>query len=291
MVVALTVVISMLAGTSRILASNPACGVRGQSSVTGAKIASPSFQIVGGEDAEPQEFPWQISLQYMVPPGNNFRHGCGGSIINKQYVLTAAHCVDRVAPNSRLVIVGEYNLNQTDPLERKIAVSSITIHPKYKTGGVMYDYALLKLETPLDFSGADKGLMPICLPTKNQVFANQTCTASGWGFTKPSKRGAFPQILQKVDLHIVSLEECRKAYGYYTVREDCMICASFKEGKKSTCYGDSGGPLQCATTDGLYVLAGATSFSQSCDEPNFPNVFARISTQLEWIESIAGATP
>ncbi|KAM7313983.1 plasma kallikrein-like [Ixodes scapularis] len=129
MVVALTFVTFMLAGTSCILASTPvtphkACGVRGQSSVTGAKITGPSFQIIGGEDAEPQEFPWQISLQYIVPPGNNLGHGCGGSIINKQYVLTAAHCVDRVAPNSRLVIVGEYNLNQTDPLERKVAVSS-----------------------------------------------------------------------------------------------------------------------------------------------------------------------
>lgn len=50
------------------------------------------------------------------------------------------------------------------------------------------------------------------------------------------KKGVFPQILQKVDLHIVSLEECRKAYGHYTVMEDCMICAGFKEGGKSTCY-------------------------------------------------------
>ncbi|EEC00633.1 serine-type enodpeptidase, putative [Ixodes scapularis] len=44
-------------------------------------------QIVGGSDAAPLEFPWQISLRVF---GQLI---CGGSIINKQYILTAAHCI------------------------------------------------------------------------------------------------------------------------------------------------------------------------------------------------------
>ncbi|KAG0428803.1 hypothetical protein HPB47_024235 [Ixodes persulcatus] len=63
------------------------CGIRGTSGGSGATSRGGNVQIVGGSDATPLEFPWQISLRI------SGQHICGGSIINKQHILTAAHCI------------------------------------------------------------------------------------------------------------------------------------------------------------------------------------------------------
>ncbi|KAM7285482.1 hypothetical protein ISCGN_032415 [Ixodes scapularis] len=84
----------------------------------------PSAQIVGGEDAQPLEFPWQISLQQILRPGGDWQHVCGGAIINEQYIATAAHCVeDDPSPSTYRVKVGEYNLYKQDPHERRLKLS------------------------------------------------------------------------------------------------------------------------------------------------------------------------
>ncbi|CAN8002993.1 unnamed protein product, partial [Ixodes pacificus] len=154
------------------------CGVRGGAQSTTGGIS----QIVGGEMAAPLEFPWQISLRIFNVTANYERgHTCGGSIINKQHVMTAAHCVEGRTPPEFIVVVGDQNLQVQDPTEEKIG---ITMHPLYNSKTVTYDYAILKLNKTLDFNGQEKHLMPICLPTLNQNFDGQICTASGWGLTK-----------------------------------------------------------------------------------------------------------
>ncbi|CAN7945052.1 unnamed protein product, partial [Ixodes hexagonus] len=155
------------------------CGVRGPAAGGGA-------QIVGGEAAGPLEFPWQISLHVIQLPNTDLGHICGGSIINSQYVVTAAHCILDGYPSASnyVVVVGEQNLNVTDPHEERIAVVNITIHPKWNPSTVNYDYALLRLQRALNFTGSESALMPVCLPTLNQGFDGQTCTATGWGLTK-----------------------------------------------------------------------------------------------------------
>ncbi|XP_042143985.1 trypsin-7-like [Ixodes scapularis] len=166
----------------------------------------------------------------------------------------------------------------------------VTIHPNWDRKAATYDYALLKLKTPLDFSGAGSAVMPICLPTKNQEFDGKICTASGWGLTKFG--GKISKILKKVDLPIVPFEECKEDYeGLAKVDKNTMVCAGYEEGGRATCIGDSGGPLVCPREDGRYVLAGSTSFGAECAEPGYPPVFSRISTRLDWIKSIARETP
>lgn len=275
----------ILVGTSRASASKPDCGVRGSDS------GGPSSQIVGGEETQPLEFPWQISLQQILTPGGDWEHVCGGALINDQYIATAAHCVeDDPTPSEYRVKVGEHRLYQDDPHERLVEISEVTIHPKRNADTENYDYAILKLETPLDFGGADSALMPVCLPDENQSFQGQTCTATGWGFTKD--KGEISPVLRKVDLPILPFEQCKKDYkGDATIVKKTMICAGYEEGGKATCEGDSGGPLQCAREDGRYVLVGSTSFGEACAEPHKPPVFSRVSTQVEWYRSVAGETP
>ncbi|KAM7297336.1 chymotrypsin-like protease CTRL-1 [Ixodes scapularis] len=134
-----------------------------------------------------------ISLRVIRLPNTDLRHICGGSIINKQYVDTAAHCIQDgyKSPSNYIVVIGDQNLNVVDPYEQRIAVANITIHPQWDPPTLNYDYALLKLARPLNFTGSEKALMPICLPTPNQEFDGMTCTASGWGLTKDSRCFVF----------------------------------------------------------------------------------------------------
>ncbi|CAN8026805.1 unnamed protein product [Ixodes persulcatus] len=127
------------------------CGVRGSSAVNtgggggntstsnGSDVVVDTFafskntrglhRIVGGEDAGPLEFPWQISLRRQVPLLNIDRgHMCGGSIVNEQFVVTAAHCVDEpvAIPASYVVVVGDQNINKKDSTEDRIGVTYVT---------------------------------------------------------------------------------------------------------------------------------------------------------------------
>ncbi|KAM7293146.1 trypsin-1-like [Ixodes scapularis] len=239
------------------------CGVRGPSAVNtgggsgnsssttihGNDSAANAFKffynargihrIVGGEDAGALEFPWQVSLRRQVPFVNiDLGHICGGSIVNEQFVVTAAHCVDESFALSYAVVVGDQNVNKKDSTEDRIGVSYFRQHPKWNRATVNYDYAIVKLARKLNFTGKHKHLMPICLPEKDQGFDGETCTASGWGLTKDqSQEGSqTPDQLQKVDLPIVPYNVCREYYeAVNVVHEDTMICAGPEEGGKSVC--------------------------------------------------------
>ncbi|KAG0412378.1 hypothetical protein HPB47_010482 [Ixodes persulcatus] len=265
------------------------CGVRGPSDAVEARAQGPHAQIINGEDGVPHEFPWLVALQ--KKNGDGWQQWCGSSLINNQWVATAAHClVGDPNPSSYTIVIGEYNTEQPDPGERRVTISEVKIHPKWDPEIINYDYALVKLETPLDFDGADSDVMPICLPTKNQQFPNLTCVGSGWGSLVQG--GPDSTVLQKVDLPTVPHKLCKANYANSNpVIKKTMMCAGYEEGGKSMCNGDSGGPLMCPRDDGRYVLAGTVSWTVVCAVQYQPSVFARISTQLDWIHKIAGATP
>ncbi|CAN7937926.1 unnamed protein product, partial [Ixodes hexagonus] len=274
------------------------CGVRGTNrSQAGVQKA----EIVGGEPTIPLEFPWMVSIRLKEPIHGYKDHICGGSIINDQYVMTAAHCatIQDASAENYVIVVGEQNIYANDSTEEWIDVEevkeehSITIHPKWDPQILNYDYAIMKLSRPLDFSGKEKNIMPICLPAANEIFTGKLCTASGWGVTMNGQCGTTANAaLLKVNLPVIRLSTCKRDYKDVSdVYWKTMICAGYRNGGKSTCQGDSGGPLQCKSKKGFYVLTGMTSWGEICAAPHEPTVFARIATQLDWIKSVAGETP
>ncbi|XP_011501375.1 PREDICTED: trypsin-1-like [Ceratosolen solmsi marchali] len=240
-------------------------------------------RVVGGSDASKGEFPHQISLQWGYPPV--LRHLCGGSILNNEWILTAAHCPLAVSGNL-YVKAGKHLIHSVEQSEQDSKVEKIFVHEKYPSGVSPYDIALLKLKTPFVF---DNFTQPIRLPQKNKS-VNGEVILSGWGSTSNSSIPSMPNTLQKVALSIVDLNTCREALESligWTPLHATNICTGPLTENLSACSGDSGGPLIKSESDGSTEVIGIVSWGIiPCGTIGAPSVYTRVSAYIDWIESI-----
>ncbi|KAJ8928410.1 hypothetical protein NQ314_018999 [Rhamnusium bicolor] len=193
----------------------------------------PSPRITGGEEAEPHSRPFQVGLFIPVSGGTAF---CGGSIISPIHILTAAHCVDSVIGGVEIVL-GAHNIRRTEPTQLVVVSSNITVHRDWSSSTIRNDIAYITLPEPVEFN---EYIQPIGLPLDDRNnFNGDTAVASGWGLSSDSAT-TISEILRVVDFPIISNTVCNIAYLGNI--HPTNICAS-GSGGKSTCNGDSGGPL------------------------------------------------
>jgi elastase-1 len=257
--------------------NHPLCGQKS------TKNPISSNYVVGGVNTDPLEFPWQVSLQYLSD-SVGWYHTCGASVISDEWVLTAAHCVDRSLSGSMYrCIIGEHDRSKVEGTESTIGVVKVIQNPSWDTNNINNDVALLKLERKINFSGNESYIRPVCLPPKtanlDDIVGTQ-CIASGWGNTQ--WQGTSPNILQKVAINIWQQATCRSRYALVISITNAMIC--FGENGKGTCQGDSGGPLNCQI-GGKWYSYGAISFGVQCAGPTYPSASARNSEFSAWIWS------
>lgn len=138
--------------------------------------------------------------------------------------------------------------------------------------------AIWKLSTPVAAGG---NIAYASLPAANSDPATGTSlTVAGWGALR--ENGAGSTALQKVSVPVVSRASCRASYGTSAITNN-MFCAGFPAGGKDSCQGDSGGPIVNSSKQ----LLGLVSFGFGCAQPNWPGVYARVSTLLSFINQNA----
>ncbi|KAH8283481.1 hypothetical protein KR018_003617, partial [Drosophila ironensis] len=229
--------------------------------------------IVGGDEADIADYPYQVSVRletYML------LHICGGSIFAPRVVMTAAHCIKGRYASYIRIVAGQNSI--ADLEEQGVKVSKLIPHAGYNKKTYVNDIGLIITREDLVYSAT---VQPIAVALEAPP-SGAHAVVSGWG-KRTEEDEALPALLRAVELAIVDRGTCGAQYltKDYTVTEE-MLCAGYLEGGKDTCNGDSGGPL---TVDG--VLVGIVSWGVGCGREGFPGVYTSVYSHTAWIEEQA----
>ncbi|KAF5892451.1 serine protease 27-like, partial [Clarias magur] len=218
--------------------------------------------ILGGQNVSEGDWPWQVTLQRS---GKHRGHFCGGSLINKKWVLTAAHCFAKL-PRKRNPVtayLGKVTFTGINSHQVTRRVEKVILHPKYNSTTKDNDIALLRLHASVTFS---KYITPVCLAGLDSVLPENTISwVTGWGnvnSTVPSSG------LQEAMVPILNEEICRYLLspGILTTN---MICAGYLNGGPRICQGDFGGPL-VTKLGAAWIQPGIFSWGKDCSQNNSP---------------------
>uniref|UniRef100_A0A3B3C1F9 Transmembrane serine protease 15 n=1 Tax=Oryzias melastigma TaxID=30732 RepID=A0A3B3C1F9_ORYME len=222
-------------------------------------------KVVGGANAEKGAWPWMVSLHWRG------RHACGASLISRDWLLTAAHCV--YGKNTHLqywsAVLGLHAQSAMNSQEVQIRqVDRIIINKKYDRRTKEADIAMMHLQQPVNFT---EWVVPVCLAAEGQHFpAGRRCFIAGWGRDaeagEPLPR-SLPDVLQEAEVPLVDQEECQRLLPEYTFTSS-MLCAGYPEGSVSYAR---------------WTLIGVTSFGVGCGRPERPGAYARVSAFASWI--------
>ena len=253
--------------------------------------------FTGGIATRLGDYPYMALLGYLID-GETF-YLCGGSLLNRKYILTAAHCHSVDQPIWK-VVIGEHTIGKTEPPPKTYAVEKIKQHPewnlaKYYNGN---DIALIRVKGLIKMFPNDNSIaVPVCLPWPSEdpeiyIKTQQRLIVTGWGRTS-NKKNITDENFEKYQaasgtmirdyLPFIDEDTCKKSSG--SVNYSIQICAGAQRGRDS-CKGDSGGPMVAREFSGdPYYQVGIVSYGTKTCGIGKPTIATRVTAFLEWIKA------
>ncbi|XP_012885740.1 PREDICTED: putative serine protease 46 [Dipodomys ordii] len=236
-----------------------------------------SCKVVKGKVVEVGRWPWHVSILFLGA------YICSGSLIHYQWIITAAHCLQRSKdPNQYSVNLGTQEL--PDNSTRHLLIR-IVIHENFDNR-ISEDIALLKLREPITWSPL---IQPVCLPVQNfKPTLGTMCWAVGWGQKGGNGTKNAPYHLQELAMRVVSNDICNHRYQFLLWKNQKkfigsdMLCL-MPEWGLDTCQDTSGSSLLCQLNT-TWIQMGVASWSFGCGKRQFPSVYTSISFFTPWIK-------
>jgi secreted trypsin-like serine protease len=230
-------------------------------------------RIVGGQDADNGEWPWQLSLR------NLGSHSCGASLIRPNWAVCAAHCVGS-NPSAYTIIAGTNQRSCPGNNCQERRADKATRHEDFQNVGLLgfpNDISIIHwVDLLADVPGSIQ-YIPLAT-TADQV--GRRCYITGWG--RLYGNGPLPENLQEAQIDLLTTAECGDIWRPTPVT-DSQVCIYDKATHlRGACNGDSGGPLVCELGTG-WELVGATSWGRTGCSTDYPSVYTRVSAYNAWI--------
>ena len=269
----------------------------GQDSGLGTELES-SEEVIGGTPAALGAFPWMVALVLSSHSSPQTGLRCGGTLIDPEWVLTAAHCLTNpdgsfMLPSDLRVVVGIADLAADQGTQSDVV--EVLGHERYDDRTGDFDIGLVRLAQPI------LDIEPVSLPLADRqdlLAPNAEAIVAGWGTTSwtNSQTGTAPSQLHAATLSLADSHVCQQAFRQRTGKDIHitvnMLCAGNLFTSSDACQGDSGGPL--LTVDGATgttVQVGIVSWGLGCAVPGLFGVYTNVMELSEWFESHTGARP
>lgn len=274
----------MNGGKYNLKALTAAVGISFWLAMAGGVSAGPSAnRIVGGDVADPADWPFVAAL--VTRDGSQL---CGGSVVAKDAVVTAAHCVLGASPKQIRVVTGRPDLSD-ESAGQELRVAEVTVHQQYRRTGYRRDVAVMRLKRP---TVAPKVRLPTLEEDAAKTAPGSELRVAGWGGTR-ADGGAPSEVLLDVAVFAISDRECRAHFNnrFRRFRASEEVCAfgepQGEDRYDDSCYGDSGGPLVADSPRGA-LLVGLVSYGGRLCGVKKPGVYAQSAANLNFIKRNAG---
>ena len=254
-------------------------------------------KIINGQPVLPKSFPFMVSLGLFSP--SSYRHRCGGTIVRRKYVVTAAHCVDDFGQsydstsyfqeNNRALsiiagteIISGLNFLDLFSNQNIYLVRNIKINPDYKDSINPNDIAVLSIERIINFSPS---VFSVRIPTSldPSVINGKPVTTVGWGV---NEFGVISSQLMSSSLTVLNGTPLQKFCGGF--ENDFYCVKDTSESNSNVCFGDSGGPL-LSFEQNKWTFYGVTSFvfvdsNRNCLN-TAPSFFVMVPRFSNWLNN------